>query len=160
MAACPRAKDWRRWLIHDGYRQGQQDVPAIEDKRLWVVESEFSNVLHQGRRDGNTLSAVLRDCWDGVDLTPPPPHHHQVEPALRQRPARLPERRDLTGRTDQPDERLRTYQWLRQPLPDDLGRAHADAAIPEGNAAGHGRAVGAQDAGGIGLLPRRPARRA
>ena len=57
-------------LMHDGYRQGRLDVPAIEDKRLWVVESEFANVLHQGRRDGNTLSAALRDCWDGVDLKP------------------------------------------------------------------------------------------
>ncbi len=57
-------------LTHDGYRQGRVDVPAIEDKRLWVVESEFANVLHQGRRDGNTLSAALRDCWDGVDLKP------------------------------------------------------------------------------------------
>ena len=57
-------------LMHDGYRQSRQDVPAIEDKRLWVVESEFANVLHQGRRDGNTLSAALRDCWDGVDLKP------------------------------------------------------------------------------------------
>ncbi|WOP15915.1 hypothetical protein [Ottowia sp. SB7-C50] len=57
-------------LMHDGYRQNRQDVPAIEDKRLWVVESEFANVLHQGRRDGNTLSAALRDCWDGIDLKP------------------------------------------------------------------------------------------
>ena len=57
-------------LMHDGYRQARQDVPAIEDKRLWVLESEFANVLHQGRRDGNTLSAALRDCWDGVDLKP------------------------------------------------------------------------------------------
>lgn len=57
-------------LIHDGYRQGQQDIPPIEDKRLWVVESEFANVLHQGRRNGNTLSAALRDCWDGVHLKP------------------------------------------------------------------------------------------
>lgn len=57
-------------LIHDGYQQGRQDIPPIEDKRLWVVESEFANVLHQGRRDGNTLSAALRDCWDGVDLKP------------------------------------------------------------------------------------------
>lgn len=57
-------------LMHDGYRQGRHDVPAIEDKRLWVVESEFANVLHQGRRDGNTLSAALRDCWDGIDLKP------------------------------------------------------------------------------------------
>lgn len=57
-------------LIHDGYRQGRQEVPAILDKRLWVVESEFANVLHQGRRDGSTLSAALRNCWDGVDLKP------------------------------------------------------------------------------------------
>lgn len=57
-------------LMHDGYRQGRFDVPPIVDKRLWVVESEFANVLHQSRRDGNTLSAALRDCWDGVSLKP------------------------------------------------------------------------------------------
>ena len=57
-------------LFHDGYRNGKVEVPAIEDKRLWIVESEFSNVLHQGRREGNTLSAELRDCWDGVCLKP------------------------------------------------------------------------------------------
>jgi hypothetical protein len=57
-------------LFHDGYRRGKEDVPPIEDKRLWVVESEFANVLHQGRRDGNTLSAALRDCWDGISLKP------------------------------------------------------------------------------------------
>lgn len=57
-------------LIHDGYRQGRLDIPTVDDKRLWVVESEFANVLHQGRRDGNTLSAALRDCWDGVCLKP------------------------------------------------------------------------------------------
>lgn len=57
-------------LMHDGFRQGRQEIPAIEDKRLWVVESEFANVLHQGRREGNTLSAALRDCWDGVCLKP------------------------------------------------------------------------------------------
>lgn len=53
-------------LIHDGYRRGKEEVPPIEDKRLWVVESEFANVLHQSRREGNTLSAALRDCWDGT----------------------------------------------------------------------------------------------
>lgn len=35
-----------------------------------MVESEFANVLQQSRRGGNTLSAALRDCWDGVDLKP------------------------------------------------------------------------------------------
>lgn len=58
------------FMIHDGYREGKEEVPAIEDKRLWVIESEFVNILHQGRRDGNTLSAALRDCWDGVSLRP------------------------------------------------------------------------------------------
>lgn len=57
-------------LMHDGYWQGKQEIAAIDDKRLWVVESEFANVLHQGRRDGNTLSSALRDCWDGVCLKP------------------------------------------------------------------------------------------
>lgn len=57
-------------LIHDAYCHGRHEVEAVEDKRLWVVESEFANVLHQGRRNGNTLSTALRDCWDGVDLKP------------------------------------------------------------------------------------------
>ena len=57
-------------LIHDGYREGKSEVEPIHDKRLWVVESEFSNVLQQSKRDGNTLSAALRDAWDGVSLKP------------------------------------------------------------------------------------------
>ena len=57
-------------MIHDGYQQGRQQVPAIDDKRLWVVESEFANILHHGRGQGNTLSAALRDCWDGICLKP------------------------------------------------------------------------------------------
>jgi putative DNA primase/helicase len=57
-------------LIHDGYKTGKDEVPAILDKRLWVVESEFSNVLHQAKRDGNTLSGALRDAWDGQSIRP------------------------------------------------------------------------------------------
>lgn len=57
-------------LIHDGFREGKNEVEPIHDKRLWVVESEFSNVLQQSKRDGNTLSAALRDAWDGVSLKP------------------------------------------------------------------------------------------
>lgn len=58
------------FLIHDGYTEGKREIPPIDDKRVWVIESEFANVLHQGKRDGNTLSAALRDCWDGIDLKP------------------------------------------------------------------------------------------
>lgn len=53
-------------LIHDGYGENK----GIDDKRLWVIESEFANVLHQSRRDGNTLSTALRDAWDGSDIKP------------------------------------------------------------------------------------------
>ncbi len=57
-------------LIHDGYKDGKTDVPAIVDKRLLVIESEFANVLHQSKRDGNTLSSGLRDAWDGTSIQP------------------------------------------------------------------------------------------
>ena len=57
-------------MIHDGYMEGKNEVPAVEDKRLLVVESEFSNILHQSKRDGNTLSAALRDAWDGTSIRP------------------------------------------------------------------------------------------
>lgn len=53
-------------LIQDA----QGDKTGTEDKRLWVIESEFSNVLHQTKRDGNTLSPSLRDGWDGNDIKP------------------------------------------------------------------------------------------
>lgn len=57
-------------LIHDGWTEGKNEVPAIEDKRLLVVESEFANILHQSGRNGNTLSPALRDTWDGVSIKP------------------------------------------------------------------------------------------
>jgi hypothetical protein len=57
-------------IIHDGFKEGKDEVPAIEDKRLLVVESEFANILHQKNRDGNTLSTALRDAWDGVSIKP------------------------------------------------------------------------------------------
>lgn len=57
-------------LIHDGYTEGKTEVPPINDKRLCVFESEFVNVLHQGKREGNTLSPALRDAWDGMSIKP------------------------------------------------------------------------------------------
>ena len=58
------------FMIHDGYRDGKDEVPPVNDKRLMIVESEFANVLHQSKREGNTLSAALRDCWDGTSIKP------------------------------------------------------------------------------------------
>ena len=48
-------------LIHDEI-DGKH--PAITDKRAMVVETEFANTLAVMARDGNTLSGVIRDCWD------------------------------------------------------------------------------------------------
>jgi hypothetical protein len=44
-----------------------QDVevdPGESDKRLLVVEAEFANTLKVMGREGNTLSAVVRQAWD------------------------------------------------------------------------------------------------
>lgn len=42
--------------------------PGVTDKRLFVLETEFAGVLRQFQREGNTLSNILRDAWDGKDL--------------------------------------------------------------------------------------------
>lgn len=57
-------------FVHDGYTQGKDEIPPVDDKRLWVFEPEFVNVLAQGKREGNTLSSALRDVWDGGSIKP------------------------------------------------------------------------------------------
>jgi hypothetical protein len=42
--------------------------PGAEDKRLLVEEPEFASCLTVMRRDGNTLSMVLRNAWDNRPL--------------------------------------------------------------------------------------------
>lgn len=56
--------------IHDGFKAGKEVVPPVDDKRLWIVEPEFANVLAQGKREGNTLLPALRDVWDGGSIKP------------------------------------------------------------------------------------------
>lgn len=43
---------------------------GVKDKRLFVVEAEFANVLTLCKRDGNTLSTTIRNLWDGKDISP------------------------------------------------------------------------------------------
>ena len=54
-------------LIHELRDVAGEDAGAT-DKRLLVVESEFATVLKHIERQGNTLSPVLRDGWDGRNL--------------------------------------------------------------------------------------------
>jgi len=41
---------------------------GVDDKRLLVVETEFSQALRVIGREGNILSVVIRNAWDGRDL--------------------------------------------------------------------------------------------
>ncbi|MFH1485679.1 MAG: hypothetical protein ABIH46_06385, partial [Chloroflexota bacterium] len=41
---------------------------GVSDKRLLVVEPEFARILKVMGRDGNTLSAILRQAWDNGNL--------------------------------------------------------------------------------------------
>ena len=70
------------WSVRDEIRKteavkksglvtGYQEVivdPGVSDKRAFVVESEFASVLRVMARDGNTLSSIIRNAWDGKDL--------------------------------------------------------------------------------------------
>src|SRR5262249_26179154 len=42
--------------------------PGVADKRLLVVEPEFGGALKRAGREGNALTAVLRQAWDGSHL--------------------------------------------------------------------------------------------
>jgi hypothetical protein len=49
-------------------RDATQEDPGVIDKRLLCVETEFASVLRALDRDGNTLSARLRQAFDSGDF--------------------------------------------------------------------------------------------
>ncbi|MDP2431793.1 MAG: hypothetical protein Q8O33_07160 [Pseudomonadota bacterium] len=51
-------------------RDADKEDAGVKDKRLLVIETEFDNVLQHCKREGNTLSATIRNLWDGRDLEP------------------------------------------------------------------------------------------
>ena len=59
---CVRDPTW-------GMRKGVEELidPGVEDKRFLALEPEFSKSLAVMKREGNTLSQVIRDAWDGRD---------------------------------------------------------------------------------------------
>ena len=42
--------------------------PGVSDKRLLIMESEFASPLKVAKREGNTMTAVIRDAWDSSNL--------------------------------------------------------------------------------------------
>ena len=77
-------QDWGDWSIQTGLSSGEGLIHAVRDptekdddrtadagpldQRLLVVESEFASPLRMIARDGNTLSPVIRQAWDGGKL--------------------------------------------------------------------------------------------
>jgi hypothetical protein len=55
--------------VPDGEGDTKVSDPGVKDKRLLVSEGELSQGLKVLRREGNTLSPVLRNAWDGRDLS-------------------------------------------------------------------------------------------
>jgi len=41
---------------------------GIDDKRILVIESEFAQTLKVAAREGNTLSAIIRQAWDSGNI--------------------------------------------------------------------------------------------
>jgi len=57
------------WQVRDAILKGEKLLDAgIDDKRLLLLESEFAQVLAVCKREGGTLSEVLRRAWDGTPL--------------------------------------------------------------------------------------------
>lgn len=71
--------DFMRERTLGGFGSGEALVDAVADpdpdgnngatdKRLLLVEPEWSRVLRTAARDGSTLSAIIREAWDGGRL--------------------------------------------------------------------------------------------
>jgi hypothetical protein len=64
---------WARERLQSGLSSGEGLIwgvrdGRVSDKRLLVFEPEFASVLRVIGREGNTLSAVVRDSWDRGSL--------------------------------------------------------------------------------------------
>ena len=62
------------WAVRDAIvkigKDGQTEIidPGESDKRLIAMESEFASTLHAIERQGNTLSACIRNLWDSGNV--------------------------------------------------------------------------------------------
>lgn len=58
------------FAIRDAPEDPDAEDKGVLDKRLLVIESEFANVLANCKRETSTLSAVIRNVFDGRNLAP------------------------------------------------------------------------------------------
>jgi hypothetical protein len=62
----------QEWKIDKKSNTGEWVIidPGVTDKRLTVIEEEFASALQATKRDGNTLSAIVRTLWDSGNCEP------------------------------------------------------------------------------------------
>ena len=62
----------REWQIDRKSKVGEWVVtdPGVTDKRLFILDEEFANALHSTKREGNTLSAIIRGLYDDGNAAP------------------------------------------------------------------------------------------
>jgi hypothetical protein len=58
------------WNVRDSRvgDEGETVDAGVSDKRMLVYEGEFASALQVMKREGNTLSAIIRNAWDGRTL--------------------------------------------------------------------------------------------
>jgi hypothetical protein len=55
-------------VSHPHWQAPEEGTSGVSDKRLLVVETEFTSPLKVMSREGNILSPTLRNAWDGKNL--------------------------------------------------------------------------------------------
>ena len=60
------------WKVDKKTGEGEDVIidPGVKDKRLFILDEEFSSCLTASKRDGNTISAIIRCLWDNGNLSP------------------------------------------------------------------------------------------
>lgn len=62
---------WLNSRVKSGVVSGEGIIEAFKDdtdKRLLLIEGEFGQVLQCMKREGNTVSVLLRNAWDGIRI--------------------------------------------------------------------------------------------
>lgn len=62
----------RAWVIDKKTKSGEWQVidPGVDDKRLFILDEEFANALNATKREGNTLSSIIRGLFDDGNASP------------------------------------------------------------------------------------------
>lgn len=62
----------REWRVDKKSNAGEWVVadPGVDDKRLFVMDEEFANALSATKREGNTLSSIIRCLYDDGNAEP------------------------------------------------------------------------------------------